>query len=80
MKKYLLLAVLVLTACSDGNTARKVLINNGYTDVEITGYKPFMCGKDDTFSTGFKATAPGGHKVSGAVCSAFTKGSTIRFD
>lgn len=84
MKRLLLavasVATLALAACSDGDTARRVLIQQGYTEIEITGYSPFSCGKDDSFATGFVATSPAGIRISGTVCSAFFKGATIRFD
>ncbi len=72
--------VLALAACSDGDTARRVLMQQGYTEIEITGWSPFSCSQDDTFSTGFQAKSPAGLRVTGTVCSAFFKGATIRFD
>ena len=75
----LLVAVIALgTGCTSSNEAERVLAANGYTDVQITGYAMFSCSEDDQFKTGFKATAPSGQKVSGAVCSGFLKGATIR--
>jgi hypothetical protein len=68
-------------ACSRPDTARQTLEDQGYTDVVITGWRPFMAGKDDGVSTGFEATSPNGKRVSGAVTGGFVfKGSTIRFD
>ncbi len=66
--------------CQSESTARRVLSEQGYTDIELTGWRPFMAGKDDTFSTGFRAKSPSGKIVTGAVTSGFVKGSTIRFD
>ena len=83
MKKLIFIAValLLLSSCTSEPRARKVLEDNGYTNVQITGYRWFMCGKDDTYATGFVATAPVTKKqVSGAVCEGFFKGETIRFD
>lgn len=37
-----------------------------------------MCGEDDTFSTGFRAKAPNGEIVEGAVKGGIFKGSTVR--
>lgn len=79
--KYILtaLAICVLSGCSDSETATKALRGAGYSDIQITGYSWFSCGKDDTFSTGFKAKGPTGVYVEGAVCSSwFMKNSTIR--
>lgn len=81
MKLKLATAVILscmVAACSDPKSARKALADAGYTNIETTGYSFFSCGKDDTFSTGFKATSPAGRPVEGAVCSAWMKGSTIR--
>lgn len=69
-----------LAACSDAPTAERVLRQNGYTQIQITGYKAFSCGEKDTYHTGFRAKAPGGGIVEGTVCSAWLKGATIRFD
>ena len=82
MKKTLLLitAVITLPGCSDANKATTTLSQNGYTDIRIDGHAWFMCDDKDKFSTKFYATSPNGTKVSGAVCSGFFKGNTIRFD
>jgi hypothetical protein len=77
----LTLALAVSTvSCSDPDTARRVLDENGYTDVEIGGYDAFGCAKDDDYTTTFAATSPGGRRVHGVVCSSlWSKGATIRF-
>ncbi len=83
MKKKLViiaLTLLALTGCTRSDEATKVLKANGYTDITITGWRPFMAGKDEAFSTGFQAKSPSGTVVTGAVTSGFLKGSTIRFD
>jgi hypothetical protein len=80
MKKILIGLVLLLGACSDAPTAERVLSQNGYRDIKITGYAVFYCGRDDTYSTGFTATSPSGVPVKGAVCSGWGKGATIRFE
>jgi len=68
-------------ACTRPDNARQILEQQGYTDIEITGWRPFMAGKDDSVSTGFEATAPNGQRVSGAVTGGLIfKGSTVRFD
>ena len=68
-------------ACTRPNDARRVLEQQGFSNVEITGWRPFMAGKDDAVSTGFEATAPNGERVTGAVTGGFIfKGATIRFD
>lgn len=73
-------SVLVLSGCSDANKATKTLSDQGYTNITTDGYAWFMCSEKDTFSTKFYATSPNGTRVSGAVCSGWFKGNTIRFD
>ena len=46
--------------CTQPDEARRVLAAQGYTDILITGYRPFMGGRDDTYSTGFQAKTPAG--------------------
>jgi len=76
----LLTVVMALTSCTDNEGARRTLMQAGFTDIELTGYRFFMAGKEDTYCTGFKATSPNGFKVSGAVTGGPFKGNTIRFD
>jgi hypothetical protein len=73
-----IVAAMILCGCTSSTDATKALKGAGYTDINITGYAWFECGKDDTFATGFTATGPTGEHVEGAVCSGFFKGSTIR--
>ena len=81
MKKIIpLIALLTATACSNANTARRVLEQNGYEVIEVGGYALFSCSKDDTFATKFRARSSNGSIVTGAVCSGLFKGATIRFD
>lgn len=60
--------------------ARRVLEDSGYTNIEMTGWRPFAKSEKDVFSTGFEATAPSGRRVTGAVTSGWLKGATIRLD
>lgn len=81
MRKIALILVLVaLAGCTDEGAARKALDGSGFTDVKITSYAYFGCGKEDTFHTGFEARGPSGQFVDGVVCSGWMKGATIRFD
>lgn len=82
MKKFIIAGALALglAVCTDTPTAERILRQNGYTEIEMTGYQPFSCGKEDTYHTGFRAKAPGGGHVAGVVCSAWLIGVTIRFD
>lgn len=72
-------ALLTLGACSDAKTAKKVLNDAGFTEVQTNGYGWFGCGKDDTFATEFVAKNQNGKTVKGVVCSGWFKGGTIRF-
>ncbi len=76
-------AVVLITprACTQPERATRLLEQQGYTEIRITGWRPFMAGKDDEFSTGFEATAPNGERVTGAVTGGLLfKGATVRFD
>ena len=69
-----------LVSCTDTNKSTRVLEEQGYTNIVITGYNAWSCSSDDTFKTGFTATSMVGKPVKGTVCSAAFKGSTIRLD
>lgn len=85
MKKILLALALSSSLLGCGiltqpDKSQRILEGQGYTRVEITGYRFFACDDHDTFSTGFKAISPAGHEVTGVVCAGFLKKSTIRLD
>lgn len=84
MSKLLLPLLLLLSlstiGCTAPDKATEVLKGAGYTNIEITGFSPFACSKDDMFATGFKAKGPTGVAIKGTVCSAWFKGATIRLD
>lgn len=83
MKKTILIAAMALSVAACGTrseSAEQLLNQQGYTDVETTGYNMFSCSEDDNFKTGFTATAPNGERVSGTVCEGLWKGKTVRFD
>ena len=69
-----------LNSCTDEDGARRILQQNGYKDITITGSRWDMRGRDDVYVTGFEATSPSGTRISGAVCRGLFKGSTIVFD
>ncbi len=80
MKKILLVVAVLLSGCTSSSEAMRALESTGYSNINITGYRFFLCDDKDTFSTGFEATGQNGRRVSGAVCSGFLKGATIRLD
>ncbi len=75
-----ILAAALICSCTQNDKTIEVLQNAGYTSIEVTGYRPLMAGRDDTYSTGFRAKAPNGRIVTGAVTGGPFKGQTIRFD
>lgn len=82
MKPLLALAMMagLLSGCTESGKARRILENDGYVDVNITGWRPLACGKDDWYSTGFVAKK-NGKTIEGTVCSGLVfKSSTIRVD
>jgi hypothetical protein len=81
MKRLLMIAACIsLGACTQGDRATQALADAGYTNIQISGYAWFSCSEKDTFATAFEARGPSGRPVSGAVCSGFLKGQTIRLD
>lgn len=68
------------SACTRPEQATRILSQSGYSEIQITGWRPMMAGQDDSVSTGFRAKAPNGQPVTGAVTGGLFKGSTIRLD
>jgi len=80
-KLFLLLAVcFMFSGCSDIEKARRILTEQGYTDITMTGYSYWGCAESDTFHDGFSAKSPGGKYCSGVVCSDWFKAATIRLN
>jgi hypothetical protein len=68
-----------LSACTDAQGATQVLADEGYRDIQITGYSPFGCSDDDEVRTSFIALGQDGYRVRGAVCEGLLfKGATVR--
>lgn len=82
MKYSVLLAVLVLSACTNPEKTKTLLERQGYTDVEITGWRPLACDTEsDTYATGFRAKSPNGSETKGTVCAGLLfKDATIRYE
>ena len=80
--KYIIVLIIALffSACTNKEDAENALMNEGMTNIKITGYSFFTCSKDDFYHTGFTAINSKGRKVEGTVCSGILfKGSTIRY-
>lgn len=57
---------------------KRALKEAGYTEVTLTGYKPWACGSD-SISQGFMGKNRDGYQISGVVCSGLiAKATTIR--
>lgn len=81
MTKITLIALCaLLVGCTQPDDTRRILAAQGYTKIEITGWRPFAKSEKDVYSTGFKAVAPNGTVVTGAVTSGWFKGNTVRLD
>lgn len=81
-KLFAIIVIAALASCSssdDFEKGKKLLEQQGYTDVENTGVSFFCCGKEDNYATGFKCKDKNGILVEGCFCSANFKGVTIRF-
>jgi hypothetical protein len=63
----------------DTQGAQRILQEDGYSQIQITGADPMMCGKGDLKGTKFRAKNQAGNTVTGVVCcGAVMKGCTIR--
>lgn len=81
MKRFLLIAPLLLAGCTDPTTAQKALDDLSFTEIQMTGWRVLTCGEGYFYHTGYSAKNPSGKVVTGAVCSGFLfKGSTVKFD
>jgi len=63
--------------CTDNESARDILSDEGYTDIEIVGYEVWGCSEDDYYHTGFRARR-GDRVVEGVVCCGIMKDCTVR--
>jgi len=71
--------VALIAGCTNNADTTRVLSQQGYTDIRMTGYQWFACSKDDFYHTGFIAKTPANVEVEGCVCSGLLfKNSTIR--
>ena len=68
----ILVALLTCSGCTDNDEAKRVLTEQGYSNIALTGFELFDCSYDYFYRTGFTATAATGKSVEGAVCSGTT--------
>jgi hypothetical protein len=68
---------LLFLGCTHPEKATMTLKQNGYTDIQMTGYNWWMCHKGEIWATGFKAKSISGYQVEGCVCEGLFS-STIR--
>ena len=79
IKKVLFIIAITLISCTDEKNTRSTLQKARYSKITTTGWIPFTCGENDSFSTGFKAKNSAGQMVEGVVCCGLLKSCTIRF-
>ena len=81
MTVSLICIILIGFGCTNQNNAKRILEQNGYEDINFTGYSFFACADKDFYHTGFKAkNISSGKIVEGTVCEGLLfKNSTIRF-
>ena len=82
MQKCLLIILMstALTSCSvDLEKATRLLTAEGITNIKLTGYSWFGCGKEDEYNTGFTGIK-NNIEISGYVCCGIVKGCTIRYE
>ncbi len=73
-------ALLVMgSGCTDEKGSRRALESMGFTDIRLTGYAWFGCGRYDDYHTRFEARNAKGVPVSGVVCCGIDKACTVRF-
>lgn len=71
--------VALIAGCVNNSDATRILSQQGYTDIRMTGYQWWACSDDDFYHTGFVAKSPANVEVEGCVCSGLLfKNSTIR--
>lgn len=76
----ILFALISLVGCTDSESTRQILSQQGYTDIKIEGYAFTGCSEDDKVHTEFTARSPNGTYVQGVVCCGLLfKNCTVRW-
>jgi len=80
MRILIIILAVFISGCTNKDKTKETLYKSGFSDVKTGGYDFFACGRDDIFSTHFKAKNPAGNYVEGTVCCGrFFKGCTVRY-
>ncbi|MEM9103952.1 MAG: hypothetical protein AAGB12_16710 [Pseudomonadota bacterium] len=61
--------VFLASACTDANRTMSVLEKNGFSEIEILGFRSAGCPSNFDFSTEFRAKDKNGDIQTGVVCS-----------
>jgi hypothetical protein len=77
---FILVAIALVPGFTDNDRSMSILQKQGYTKIEMTGYKFFACSDDDLFVSGFKALSIAGKPIEGVVCSDWLKSATVRIN
>lgn len=79
MRLALIISAVLLAGCTDRHGTEAALEQEGYRQIEITGYRIFGC-DNDTFHTGFRAVTPHGETVEGVACVSWLSRIKIKVD
>ena len=55
MNKFIIMALLGLSACTDSSTTIDTLTKAEFEDIKITGWDALSCSEEDFYHTGFSA-------------------------
>lgn len=84
MNKFLIVLIVLgcffnIMSCTNDNGTRRALDDLGMYDINTTGYEPYACGKEYSYSTGFTAKNAQNKQVKGVVCCTLLDYCTVRF-
>ncbi len=84
MNKFLIVLIVLgcffnVMACTSENGTYRALSELGMHDIKTTGYEPFACNKEYSYSTGFVAKNAQNKQVKGVVCCTFLDYCSVRF-